>query len=86
MKNKGMFQNRLRDNPLEQRFTETWEKWNEKYVGSLGILSCLLSEDNRGRHVTDKERVIAATIIQWLGSPVGQEFLKEVMGKKGGRA
>ena len=28
--------------------------------------------------VSDRDELVAATLIQWLGSPVGQTFLKEV--------
>lgn len=29
--------------------------------------------------VSDRDREVAATVIQWLGSPVGNNFLRELL-------
>lgn len=55
----------------EKKFSEVWEKEN---IGSRSVLSFLLEEFN----LSDRDEMIAATVIQWLGSPFGQKFLREV--------
>ena len=69
---------RLKQNPLEARFAEVWA---EK-VNRGDILKYLLSHPTaKTLHFpTENEEMVAATIIQWLGSPVGQAFLTEVLG------
>jgi hypothetical protein len=66
-----------KNNPLEKKFAAAWKdiNWDNK------ILSYLLdrTHENRGDHVvTDLEAEVAATMIQWLGTPVGQYFLESV--------
>jgi hypothetical protein len=86
MKNKGKHQYRLKQNILEKKFAETWDKQNSGKFNDegRGTLDYLLAEDcNRPcGEVTERDREVAATVIQWLGSPVGQGFLEEVMTKK----
>jgi len=74
MKNKGIHQYRFKSNLLEKVFAETWEAQN----GRGHTLEYLLSLRNERESVTDREREVAATVIQWLGSPVGQSFLEDV--------
>jgi hypothetical protein len=84
MKNKGKHQHRFKDNPLEKVFAEKWEKLNTDHLGQLdgfGTLDYMLAEDNnhpRGE-VTDRDREVTATVIQWLGSPIGQSFVRECL-------
>lgn len=81
MKNEGLSINRFKANPLEYEFALAWEAINTDEVGHLngrGTLDYMLSPSNRPNgEVTDRDRVVAATVIQWLGSPVGQSFLEE---------
>ena len=82
MKNKGMCLHRFKSNPLEQLFAEAWEEMNLTPPGGAdgrGTLDYLLAENpNRPcGEVTDRDRLVAATVIQWLGSPVGQSFLMQ---------
>ena len=85
MYNKGLRQKRFKNNPMEKAFAVAWEKQNlslyDKPDGR-GTLDYLLAKDCNRPHgeVTDRDREVAATVIQWLGSPVGQCFVKEVMG------
>ncbi len=82
MKNKGKFQYRFKDNPAERIFAEVWEEKNSsKY--SQPLLDLLLAEDNNRPmgEVTERDRMVAATVIQWLGSPVGEGFLQDVAAK-----
>jgi hypothetical protein len=72
--NIGLHAYRCPDNPEEQRFAEAWARCNH--------LPWLLDERTlqTGRPVDPSERdeKVAATVIQWLGSPVGQAFLADL--------
>lgn len=76
MKNTGISIHRLKQNPLEKIFAEEWEEENRDDKTLKYILS---ARNNYPVYVEDRERIIAATVIQWLGSPVGQGFLRKVM-------
>lgn len=73
----GLHTHRLRDNPAEERFAAQWRK--EQEGGRL--LQYLMTppgEDQRFPfETTQRDEVVAATVIQWLGSPVGQKFLRD---------
>ena len=77
---KGLATYRFKDNPLEQRFAEAWEHNNFLAY----TLVYLLSESGRREDttMTARDEVVAATVIQWLGSPVGQSFLRDVLGEE----
>ena len=77
MVNKGLHQYRFKQNPLEEIFAERWEEQNQ----SSKTLDWILAEDpNEHRdEVTERDREVAASVIQWLGSPVGSSFLKDLM-------
>ena len=78
MRNKGMHQYRFKQNPLEERFAVEWERHNEQGR----TLDYILAKDNNRPNsddVTERDRLVAATVIQWLGSPVGQEFIEKVL-------
>jgi hypothetical protein len=77
MKNKGLHQYRLPTNPLEKRFAELWEAHNNEYpYHGFDTVDTLMSEDSyHPDFASDEERIAMATVIQWLGSPVGQCFL-----------
>lgn len=83
MRNVGRNQHRFKDNPLELKFAEAWEKQNTgKSPNYNGWLDYMLAEDNNRPcgEVTDRDREVAATIIQWLGSPVGESWVRETLG------
>ena len=74
---KGRYEYRLKDNPMEQRFAEEWKK--QETVGHT--LEYLLSSRINEREAVDEhDQEVAATVIQWLGSPVGLAFLEDVLG------
>ena len=87
MKNKGIRQYRFKDNPLERCFAEKWDSLNSNvFNGRLdgrGLLDYIMAHNLMmpNGEVSDRDRVVAATVIQWLGSPVGQDFLDNCMGK-----
>ena len=72
-------------NPREQVFAEAWAK-EQHTPGSNqpALLDWLLHGDGmrteRGS-ATDREHEIAATVIQWLGSCVGRNWLEETLKK-----
>ena len=55
-------------------FAERWELHNES---SPNAIKHLLG-DKDWEDVTERDEQVAATIIQWLGSPVGESFCREV--------
>ena len=76
-----MSTHRFAQNPLEKKFAEAWNKQNTLNREGNNLLDYMLAEncnDPRGE-VTDRDTVVAATVIQWLGSPVGQSFLNETL-------
>lgn len=78
---------------LERSFSEEWQKENKKRPGinkGHGILQDHFIEDGLYRatflcEITHKERLIVATIIQWLGTNCGRCFLERVLDKCGYR-
>jgi len=82
-KHEGLNTHRLKDNPEEKRFAKAWQRIND--TGSL--LDYLLGDKYDGRPVeaNEREAQVAATVVQWLGSPVGQGFLAELGYKKGSK-
>jgi hypothetical protein len=78
---KGLHAIRLQRNPHEQKFAETWQEQCE----DGRQLEYMLSPRPNERHpVSKRDQEVANTVIQWLGTPVGQCFLEEVLAKKGG--
>lgn len=75
----GLNQHRLSSNQLERRFAEHWDDLNKRGDTLAWILNRF---DSRGAqrkgHVSARDADVAASVIQWLGSPVGQGFLAEV--------
>jgi len=82
MKNKGKNTHRFKQNPLELKYAEMWENLNKNLDGH-GVLDYMLADDKNkpSGEVSDRDREVAATVIQWLGSPVGQCFLDKIEGK-----
>ena len=72
---KGKNTHRLAENPLEAKFAEVWE--GSKYGNTLAYI--LSDRPNDPTYVSEHDQEVAATVIQWLGSPVGQCFLEEVL-------
>jgi hypothetical protein len=84
---RGQSPHRYKDNPLERRFAELWQKANDGPNGGHTTLDYLMDPTNRGcpsPPLSDRDWQVANTVIQWLGSPVGQVFLREaISGKEG---
>jgi hypothetical protein len=81
--NRGLATYRLRSNPEEERFALAWEE-NNQPLGTPGIgpvLAALLNPNQEVSPIsepTPREREVAATVVQWLGSPSGQAFLRDL--------
>ena len=76
MKNEGFSAHRLSkaaDNPREVAFAEQWDKENNDESWHWAVIEHLIPD------VTERDRKVAATVIQWLGSPVGMAFLGDVL-------
>ena len=44
------------------------------------MLSLLMGDGmDEARDITQRDATVAATIIQWLGSPIGQDFVLDVL-------
>jgi hypothetical protein len=87
MRNRGLHDYRFKDNSLEKKFAKAWNEQNIARPGTpegRGTLDYLLAKDCNypAGEVTDRDREVAATVIQWLGSPVGQSFLRDVQLKE----
>lgn len=72
------------ENPAEVVLAAHWMRYNSPGQGYQGLLDVLLSPSTAGRHdrnhkATPGEQALAATLIQWLGSPVGSAFLRDVI-------
>ena len=63
----GLNTRRFASNPVERQVAELWSAREGK-----GQLKKLLHD----MEPSDRERAVAATVIQWLGSPVGQGFVR----------
>lgn len=71
----GLHKDRLRanrDNPKEVEFVKQWQKEHE--------YSDLLFQLLEGE-LTERDRIVAETIVQWLGSSVGLNMLSQALGK-----
>jgi hypothetical protein len=77
IRHEGLSRHRLASNPLEKAFAEAWEEQAPRTLGYL-----LYGQDCfTHTQVTQREAEVAATIIQWLGSPVGSSFVADVLEK-----
>lgn len=88
MKHVGLSAHRTKDNLLEKRFATAWDRENNPpsfLNGGHGVLQHLLCSKGDGiitRELTEEEIKAAATVVQWLGSPVGYGFLESVLGDR----
>lgn len=85
MKHQGLHTNRLTkaaDNPREVAFAKEWQK--ENIPGGMTetdyTLDRLLWDTSEP---SERDAVVAATVIQWLGSNVGMSFLRNALARVG---
>ena len=69
--------------PLELAFAEEWQHRNTGPMGRVRTnLDYLMDPDNRGEPnppLSERDWLVANTVIQWLGSHVGQGFIRDVL-------
>lgn len=76
----GKSRHRLKDNPLEKAFADAWDKHNRDPFGRYPDWFNYYSDPARGESdASVRERVAANSVVQWLGSPVGEGFLADVL-------
>lgn len=96
LSNKGYKWERINSNPREKAFYEQWLKENEPRPGlnfGQGILQDLFIERGEDSpftkkwitEITNRDRMIAATVIQWLGTNCGMAFLYDALKRFGAR-
>ncbi len=62
----------------EKVFAEAWQKENELDSCTRPILNSLMNKMKSDfMQITQRDALVAATVIQWLGSNVGNCFVKE---------
>lgn len=74
----GLREYRWKDNPEEERFAGAWAKLNPLGGHLDHLLDTRPDQIGRPPVCSDRDQVVAATVIQWLGSPVGQAFLRDL--------
>lgn len=79
----GVSAHRLKSNPMEKVFAEAWKERNDpvsyRPIGTLQTLLCSKGDGIIERELTQEEATAAATVIQWLGSPVGFSWLRQTL-------
>lgn len=75
----GLSAHRYKENPLELAFAEEWSR-----LAEIGTMNYVLAKNgnNEKEPIPVDEAKAANTVIQWLGSPVGQAFLLDVLKRK----
>lgn len=74
----GLHTHRFKDNPEEERFARAWNEQNESGSNLAYLLDPKSGCGGRPVDRSKWEHQVAATVIQWLGSPVGQCFLRDL--------
>ena len=74
----GKNTHRLSSNPLEKTFHDAWKEEN-KY-GNL--LEYILGDNNEKAVLSNRDEMVAASVVQWLGSPVGEDFVRSILALK----
>ena len=74
MSHEGHNTHRLSQNPLEKALHDAWIEANMHGH----ILEYILGNGETRATVNDRDEMVAATIVQWIGTPVGKAFLQKV--------
>lgn len=75
MNHEGMRTYRLADNPMERAYHDAWLAENTGESFRSDLLAHILGDGVTPAVVSERDALVAATIIQWLGTPVGQNFV-----------
>lgn len=72
---------RFKDNPKEKEFFDKFQDLFLHNYFTLRTLDAVIfgwnNDSNPNDYLNDREVAICTNLIQWLGSPVGQGFLKD---------
>lgn len=74
----GVHRHRLKDNPEEKAFADAWQQQQQTGYLLDHLLDCSNSSWSHPPSASKAAVEVAATVIQWLGSPVGQNFLRDL--------
>lgn len=80
MKNRhiGLHEHRLKREEEENRFARAWTKHNKEGRILDHLLDVRPVQTGQPKEASDRDCRVAATVIQWLGSSVGQGFLGDL--------
>ena len=79
-RNVGKHTHRFKSNPRERIAAELWQQeCGNPPIGGPDMLNYMLGNGKDPVEVSDRDREVAATVIQWLGSPIGNNFLRELL-------
>ena len=74
----GHWRNRFKDNPEEARFARAWNQENTTLLHPPLLAQLMGDGRDSAKDITQRDATVAATVIQWLGSPIGQCFLQDL--------
>ena len=84
--NEGACAERTQFDSMERSFLDHWQEANEArqgYNGNRTALECALTEQNPAmpqiRVPTRRDKYVAASVVQWLGTPVGFSLLRAAL-------
>ncbi len=72
---RGKNTHRFRSNPLELIAALHWQEQGE------ALLEYLNGDGQHRKEVSTEVREMVNTVMQWLGSPVGQNYMRELVKK-----
>jgi len=75
---KGLHTARFKNNPEEKRFADAWEQRNQLGNNLAHLLDTRPVQGGHPPTPSDRDYEVAATVIQWLGSHVGECFLRDL--------
>lgn len=75
---RGLHEYRFASNPEERKFADAWAAQQASGHTIHYLLDPRSGQSGRPLEASDRDQAVAATVIQWLGSPVGQAFLRDL--------
>lgn len=81
----GKSEHRLGSNPHERVFSDAWKREQRQSHVLQWLLCVCPDQSTQDRDLTQPEATCAATLMQWLGSPVGWCWLNEALRECGYR-
>lgn len=86
--NEGLFHETTKTNDREKAFSDLWKKENkiESCInpGHGTLQNIVMDREQKPLfYITKNDRIIVATVIQWLGTNIGFNFLERALKKCG---